>query len=149
MVFEGHVTSKNHYISTTRVSVATKPGRMATFLDGLLSIKSHVFLIKWSCEITWQTKTIVSSLQQRAFDYVALQSHVTNKNHYFFTTRLLKATKLVDLSRMMTYPKMLLPIESLDCLTPRSSYITWQTKSTASSILQSLWPLNLVECGLP
>ena len=32
--------------------MATKLGRMLTYLDELLLIKSHDPLIKWSCEIT-------------------------------------------------------------------------------------------------
>ena len=51
MVLQGHVKNKNHYISITRVPMATKLGRMMTSLDGLLPIMSHDPLIKWSCEI--------------------------------------------------------------------------------------------------
>ena len=38
--------------STTRVSMATNLGRMVTYLDGILPIKSHDPLITWSCKIT-------------------------------------------------------------------------------------------------
>ena len=41
MVLQGHMTNKNHYISTTRVPMATKLGRMVTHLDGLLPLKSR------------------------------------------------------------------------------------------------------------
>ena len=58
MVLQVHVTSKSHYTSTTRVLMATKLGSMITYLDGLLSIKSHDPVISWLCEITWPTKTI-------------------------------------------------------------------------------------------
>ena len=50
MVLQGHVTSKNHDISTTRVPIATKLGRMITYLDGLLPIKSCDPLITCPCE---------------------------------------------------------------------------------------------------
>ena len=45
------VTNLKH-ISTTRVPIATKLGRMATYLYGLLPIKSHDPLITWFCKIT-------------------------------------------------------------------------------------------------
>ena len=44
--------------------MATKLGRMITYLDGLLSIKSNDPLITWSCEITWQTKNNLYPLLQ-------------------------------------------------------------------------------------
>ena len=37
-------------------------GRMITYLHGLLLTKSYFPLITWSCQITWQTKTIISPL---------------------------------------------------------------------------------------
>ena len=40
MVLQCHVTNWNHHISPTRVLVATKIGRMITYLDGLLHVKS-------------------------------------------------------------------------------------------------------------
>ena len=58
MILQSCLTNKNHYISTTRVPMATKLGRMVICLDRLLPIESHGLLIMWSCEITWQTKTI-------------------------------------------------------------------------------------------
>ena len=61
MVVQSHVLNKNHYISFTRVPMATKLGRMVAD-DGLLPIKSHDALITGSCEITTQAKTIMSSL---------------------------------------------------------------------------------------
>ena len=55
VAWKHHVTNKNHYISTTRVSMATKLGWMVTYLDELLAIKLLESLITWSCEITCQT----------------------------------------------------------------------------------------------
>ena len=49
-VLQDHVTNKNHYISITRVPVATKIGKMMTSLDGILPT-SHDPLITWPCEI--------------------------------------------------------------------------------------------------
>ena len=48
---QGHVANKDHLISITRVSIATKLGRMIASLDGLLPIMSHDPLITWPCEI--------------------------------------------------------------------------------------------------
>ena len=39
--------------------MTTELGRIATYFDGLLPIKSHDLLIKRSCKITWQTKYII------------------------------------------------------------------------------------------
>ena len=64
LVLQGNVTNENHYISTTRVTIATKLGRMITYFDGLLPITSHDTLISLSCEITWQTKTIIFPIPQ-------------------------------------------------------------------------------------
>ena len=51
MVLQGHVANKNHHISITRVSIATKLGRMIASLVGLLPIMSHDPLITWHWEI--------------------------------------------------------------------------------------------------
>ena len=52
VVLKGHVTNKNHYISTTRVPMATKFGRMVALLEELLPMKSHDFLISQSFDNT-------------------------------------------------------------------------------------------------
>ena len=44
--------------------MAIKLGRMVTYLDLLLPIKSNDHVFTWFCEITWQTKNIVSPLPQ-------------------------------------------------------------------------------------
>ena len=64
MVLQCHVTNKNHYISTTTVSTTITLGRVVTCFEGLRSIKSRAFQVKWSCNMTRQTKTIVFSLPQ-------------------------------------------------------------------------------------
>ena len=43
---------------TIRVAMVTKLCRMITYLDRLLSIKSHECFILWFFEIMWQTKTL-------------------------------------------------------------------------------------------
>ena len=49
---QDHVTNLKQIISFIRAPLATKLGRMVTYIDGLLPIKSHELLIKWFCEIT-------------------------------------------------------------------------------------------------
>ena len=66
--------------------MVTRPGRMVTYLEGLLTIKSFHCLI------------------------IGLQGQGLNKNNYISTTRVFMATKL---GRMITY---LLPINSHDSL---------------------------------
>ena len=51
VIHKDHLTNQTHCISTTRMSMATKLGRMVTYLDDLLPIKSHDPLITQSFEI--------------------------------------------------------------------------------------------------
>ena len=51
LVLQGHVTNKNHCISTATVRMANKLGKMMISLDGLLPIMSHDPLIMWPCEL--------------------------------------------------------------------------------------------------
>ena len=95
------ITLYLHYHRTIGIgSMATKPGKLITNLDGLQPLKSHNPLIIRSCKITWQTKIIISPLpecldhqtwQDRnlpcwapaynvkwPFDHMVLWDHVTN-----------------------------------------------------------------------
>ena len=51
-------------ISPLTLSMATTLGRIMTYLERLLAIKSHVPLVMWSCKMTWQTKIIISPQPQ-------------------------------------------------------------------------------------
>ena len=53
-----------HCLFTTTMLMATKRGRMMTYLERLLPIKSNGHINTWSCNITWQTKIIIYSLTQ-------------------------------------------------------------------------------------
>ena len=66
VVLQCHVTKENHYISTVRMPMArmARLDRMATHFEEFLPIKSRDILITRSCEITRQTKTIISLLPQ-------------------------------------------------------------------------------------
>ena len=116
MVLQGHVTKKAHYISTTRVPMATKLGRMVIYLDGILSLKSKNPLITWSCHITWQTKTIISPLLQWPWPPNVVAWWLTLKDSYRLVTR---------------------SFNVWSCL------ITSQSKRIISLLLQNLWPPNL------
>ena len=60
--FSDHVTNQNYCISTVTVLMATKHGRMMTYFEGFLTIKSHKTLTTWSSKVNWQTETIISPL---------------------------------------------------------------------------------------
>ena len=62
LVLEDHVTNENHCITITTVPMATKLGRMVTYLERFQHIKLHNPLTMWPCKITWQTKNIISLL---------------------------------------------------------------------------------------
>ena len=64
VILQNLVINWNHYISTTTVPIATKFGRIVTYLEGLLSIKSYKALISWPWKVTWQTKIIIYSLPE-------------------------------------------------------------------------------------
>ena len=49
VVLQGHVTNESHYMSTNRVSIATKLDRIVTYLNDFLMIHSLDPLIMWSC----------------------------------------------------------------------------------------------------
>ena len=106
MILQGHVSNKNHWISFTRVPMATKLDRIVTYLDGILPIKSHDSFITWSWEIMLQTKTTISPIPQCLWppnlvgrwltlsgshpqsylniDHLVLLNQVTNWKHYIF-----------------------------------------------------------------
>ena len=46
---------------TNLVLIATKLGRVVTYLEGILPIKQHNPLITWSWKITWETKDMSST----------------------------------------------------------------------------------------
>ena len=113
------MTNRNHYISTTRVIMTAKHGRMVTYFKRLLAIKSVYALITWSWKIMWQTKTIIPPQPQCLWPpnllgwwcNLILSKLIKNriKNHFIAITRVPMATKL---SRIMTSHDGLTPIMS-------------------------------------
>ena len=77
---------KNHYSSTIIVPVTTKLAIGVTYFQVLQTKKSYNALIMWS-----------------------LLCHVTNENHYIFSTRVPMATKL---GRLLSYLNGFPPIKS-------------------------------------
>ena len=62
VVLPGHVADfKRLYV---HYLMATKLSSMVTYLDCILPIKPDDDIITWFCEITWQTKNIISLLPQ-------------------------------------------------------------------------------------
>ena len=51
-----------HYISNVVMSIATRLGRMMTYLERLMPITSHDDIIVWPWEIKGETKIIISPL---------------------------------------------------------------------------------------
>ena len=106
-------TSKNifpmpqYFISTRAVSMTIKLGRMATYLEKLLAIKSCDTLIT-SCKVSL------------LFDRVVMRNHVKNEN-YICTITMPAATKL---GRVVTYHEGLPPMKSYDTLVTWTSEIT-------------------------
>ena len=99
--------------------MATKLGKMVSYLDGLKPIKSHDSLITWFCKVRLQT------------------------NHYFSTTRVFDATRR-DRMILITYPDKRLLVKSLDPLIMWSCEIRWKTKTIVSPLPECLLPPNLV-----
>ena len=112
VVFQSHVTNENHWISATRL-----PDHQ-TWQNGNLSwwTPAHNHLITSSCEIMWQTRTIISPI-----------------------SRCLSPPNLIGwwLTLSSSHPKLLDPWVTWFCK------ITWQTKTISPPLTQSLWPSNL------
>ena len=58
----GYEVLQDHKISTSTVFMTTNLGRLGTYLEWVLPIKSHDHMIKWPFEITSQTKILRISL---------------------------------------------------------------------------------------
>ena len=71
-----------HYISNTTISMATKLGRMVTYFDYLLLIKSNDHIITRFCETTWQTKNMVSPIPQCLWQQNMARWWLTSSDFY-------------------------------------------------------------------
>ena len=93
-------------------SMTIKIGRGVTYYVGAPPIKSHSPWTTWSCEITRQTKIIMSPLPQRLWPQI--------------------------FGRMVTYLEQLLAIKSHDHIITWSCEITWQTKIVVYPLPQNV-----------
>ena len=117
MILKSHVTNENHYISTTKVPLATKLGRMVTYFERLLTIKLYYTLVTWSCKVCEKQKSL----------------YIHNQGAYGY-----------KIGRMITYLNVYLPIKPHHPLITWSFKITWRTKTIISPLPQCLWPPNLL-----
>ena len=121
-----HVTRSHDkiipFISTTTVPIATKLGRMVTYLEQLSPVKLFDPLVMWSYKITWQTKTIITPLPQ------CLYGHQTWQVGDLFWRNAI---------HIVTWP-----LFWWSCL------ITRQFEKFISPFSHDLWPLNLAMCWL-
>ena len=105
-------------------------------------MKSYDSLIIWFCEITWQTKNVISPLPPclgfiLPFKHVVAWIHVTNWKHYIFTITMLMITKF---NRVEAYLDEIPPVKSyyaLSCGSVRS-----YEKSKTLSLLNLLEDTN-------
>ena len=74
------------------------------------------------------------------FGHVALQNHVTNKNHFISTALVHMTTKL---GRMTTFFEWLPHVKLFDSLVTWLCRTRWNSKSIISSPSQCQWQLNL------
>ena len=90
--------------------MATKVDRMVTFVQGLLFLELLDPLVRWSCNITWQTKKSISLLPQ-CLQPLNLERFLPIKSHepLISNTTLSMATIL---DGMVTYPDELLSSKS-------------------------------------
>ena len=99
---DNHVTNEEHYISTSTKLMATKLDREVACDEKMLYTKPHNLLITWTHQITWQIKTVISTI-----------------------SRDLWATKL---DRIVTYDKERQTSEWRVLLIMQSRKFTWQIK---------------------
>ena len=102
--------------------MASKLGRMRTYLAKLLPIKSHDARIMLSCEITWQIKTIISPLPQFLWPLSMAAWQLTWMGSY--------------------------PYSHMNLWFLWSWKIRWQTKTIIYPLPQYIWPPNLADWRL-
>ena len=135
--------------------MATRPGRMITYLDGFLPLNLHDLLITWSFELTWEHKTIISPIP-RSLKLGVMVTYFeglltmkpnnasitwSNKNHYTSNTRV---PLDISFARMITFLDVLQSIKPHDPLLTGPCKTTWQTKTIVSPIPGCLCPSNML-----
>ena len=64
MVSQDHMANLSQYISPTKMAKGTKLGKMVDLIEQFPSSNLFNSLVAWSCKITSQSKTIISTLPQ-------------------------------------------------------------------------------------
>ena len=134
--------------------IATKLGRVVTYIDRLLLIKSHCSWLTLSCKITWQIKNIISSLPlcllppiptecwltihnvTWSFKLVVTWGHAKNWIYYVSHIPTPIVTKLV---RMVIYYYEFQPIGSLRMW---FCEVTWKIEYITSPFAEEQWEQN-------
>ena len=127
MVLRNHVTKQKCSMSTDTLRMVTRLGRLVTYHESLPLIKSHDYLITWTCKITQQNDTILYPLSHSlcslnlagswlifrgsyqyshiSFNHVILWDHREIWKHFISFTTIPMITKL---GRVVTYHEELL-----------------------------------------
>ena len=112
--------------------MATELGGIVTNLDGLLTMILLDLLIRWSCKIARQTKTILSPLPQNVDLPWAASTHKVSCGFAIscdtLKTSLPPQMPMAAKLSWMTTPEGPPPLMLLDSLIRWSCKITWQTK---------------------
>ena len=54
----------NHNISAITIPMATKIGRMSTYSEELSTLNSHSPLIRWTCKVMWNIRSVIFLRQE-------------------------------------------------------------------------------------
>ena len=123
--------------------MATKLRRMVTYFEGLLPIKSHDSLIKFSDKIMWHTKTITSTLPQWCPGPLYLvEWWLTMKGFHPLSDITLWSGGL-ERSRDKLKP---LHFHCHNVYRRQEREVTWQFEKLLFPLSHELWPLNLSGC---
>ena len=124
----------------------TRISRVVIYHKGLIPIKSHDPLITWSCEITWQTKIIITQLTEWFMVTklcsmgTYLDGFLTIKSHDPLITKqlYLHYNSAYGHCRMLTYLEGFITIKSynilLDHVTNESLYISTTRLAMATKL---------------
>ena len=141
--------------------MATKLGRMMTYLEGFLTIKPPGALITWSYVKNYKTYLYYHNTYDQhashdgdiqwgpptykvawSFNHVVLWGHLTYLMFHIFNCTRPMATKN---GKVRTYSERFLHLKPQDPLGTWDE-VAWQFEKFISPHLQELWPLNLEGC---
>ena len=133
--------------------MATKRGRVMTYLGWLLPIRSHDHIITWSCNITWQTKIITYPLIKCICIWLSVlaewgytvRSFLPQAIVNYFSCCITTTTRPMATKRgkVVTYYKKLQPVKSHNLLNTWSHEVTWLIKNILSPLPQYLLLSNM------